>query len=305
MAVVKEERQDHIEKVDAHHHLWRKADLPWLSGPMVPRIFGPYEPIRRDYLAGEYIAEARECGIGRSVYVQANWPLERSVEEVKWLRDVHAEWGWPSAVIGSADLFDDRAGEVLREQAATTPLMRGTRLQLHWHERPEFRFASGPDRMTDPVFLRNIGLLSDLGWVFELQVFAPQMREAARFAARFPCTTFVLVHAGMPTGTGEATIAEWQQGLSLLAELPNVVVKLTGQGTFVHKVDQDLIDVVTDTCLRLFGAARCLWGTNFPVEKIWTSLPPLVAAWERSLSRYPGQTRRAVFSETARRVYRL
>jgi predicted TIM-barrel fold metal-dependent hydrolase len=289
--------------VDAHHHIWRQADLPWLSGPPVPRIFGPYEPIRRDYPAGEYIAEATGCGIGASVYVQTNWPLERSEDEIRWLRDVHAETGWPTAVIGCADLFSPDAVDVMRRQAAITPLVRGVRLQLHWHERPEFRFATAPDRMRDPVFRRNVAALADLDWLFELQVFAPQMADAAAFVADFPDTTFVLVHAGMLVDREPSTVDEWTRGLRRLAELPNVVVKLTGQGTFVHRVDRSLIDLVTATSLELFGPRRCMWGSNFPIEKLWTDLKTLVSAWEQALSRYPTETRREVFAETAKRVY--
>src|SRR4051812_30096516 len=102
--------------VDAHHHIWRKADLPWLAGEMVPRIFGPYESIRRDYLIEEYLADAAPCGVTQSVYVQANWPLPASVEEVHWLDGVHRATGWPSAVVGSADLFSPDAVRTMREQ---------------------------------------------------------------------------------------------------------------------------------------------------------------------------------------------
>jgi predicted TIM-barrel fold metal-dependent hydrolase len=291
--------------VDAHHHIWRQADLPWLTGEPVPRIFGPYEPIRRDYPAAEYIAEATACGIDASVYVQTNWPLDRAEDEIRWLRDVHAETGWPMAVIGSADLFAPGAAAVMRRQAAITPLVRGVRLQLHWHDRPEFRFASAPDRMHDPTFRRNIAALADLDWLFELQVFAPQMADAAAFAADFPDTTFVLVHAGMLDGREPSTVDGWAAGMRRLAELPNVVVKLTGQGTFVHRVDRSLIDLVTATCLDLFGPRRCMWGSNFPIEKIWTDLDALVSAWRQTLSLYPAETQREVFSDTARRVYRI
>ncbi|WP_327105950.1 amidohydrolase family protein [Nonomuraea glycinis] len=291
--------------VDSHHHIWRAADLPWLQGEMVPRIFGPYEPIRRDYLAPEYAAEATACGITSAVYVQANWPLDRCVDEVRWLRDVHAETGWPSAVVGSADLFDEGAVEVMRRQAAITPLVRGTRLQLHWHERPEFRFAAAPDRMRDPVFRRNIAALADLGWLFELQVFPAQLADAAALAEEFPGVTFVLVHAGMPVGPEPAAIGEWTRGMRLLAERPNVVVKLTGQGTFVHRVDRPLIEKVTATCLNLFGSRRCMWGSNFPIEKLWTDLATLVSTWQSVLSGRSEEEIRDVFTATATRVYRL
>ena len=63
--------------IDAHHHIWRQADLPWLVGPMLPRIFGPYEPIRRDYPIAEYLADIAGTGVVKSVYVQANWAPAR------------------------------------------------------------------------------------------------------------------------------------------------------------------------------------------------------------------------------------
>ena len=71
-----------IPIVDAHHHLWRKADLPWLSGPMLPRIFGEYEAIRRDYLIEEFRQDMEPCGVVRSVYVQTNWPQAGALDEV-------------------------------------------------------------------------------------------------------------------------------------------------------------------------------------------------------------------------------
>ena len=58
--------------IDAHFHVWRQADLPWLVGPMQPRIFGPYDPIRRDDPITEYLSDIAGSGITKSVYVQAN-----------------------------------------------------------------------------------------------------------------------------------------------------------------------------------------------------------------------------------------
>jgi predicted TIM-barrel fold metal-dependent hydrolase len=280
--------------VDAHHHIWRQADLAWLNGPMLPRIFGPYEPLRRDYLAPEYIAAARAAGIGQSIYVQANWPLERSLDEVRWVQSVHEETGWPHAIVGSADLFDPNAIETLQEQAAASPLMRGTRLQLHWHENEQYRYASAPDRMHDPVFRDNVARLAAVGWVFELQVFAPQMHDASKLVADHPDVQFVLIHAGMPEGD----LGAWRAALEQLAPFANLAVKLSGQGTFVHRVDPDLIGLVARTCLELFGAGRCMFGSNFPIESLWTDLPTLVDAWREVL---PDDA----LEHTARRIYRL
>ena len=67
-----------MRTVDAHFHIWRQADLAWLVGPMQPRIFGPYEAIRRDYPMSEYRAEASASGVEKAVYVQANWPVDKA-----------------------------------------------------------------------------------------------------------------------------------------------------------------------------------------------------------------------------------
>jgi predicted TIM-barrel fold metal-dependent hydrolase len=290
--------------VDSHHHVWRTKDLPWLSGPMVPRIFGPYQSVKRDYLIDEYVDDARAGGITQSVYVQANWPLDQALAEVRWLNEVHLETGWPTAVVGSVDLFRSDAVEVMKRQAAL-PIVRGTRLQLHWHEREEFRFASAPDSMKDPLFRRNLGALEDFGWPFELQVFPGQMADAADLVAEFPDITFVLVHAGMLTSLDERDVREWRTGMARLAALPNVVVKLTGQGTFVRRLDPEFIVFVATETLGWFPPDRAMFGTNFPIEKIWTTMPQLVATWRDALAHLPAADQAAIFAGTARRVYRL
>ncbi len=291
--------------VDAHHHIWRQNDLEWLKGPMVPRIFGPYEPIRRDYPITEYRADVEPMGIVKSVYVQTNWPLERVVDEVRWVQSVADETGWPHAIVGSADLMDDGCAAVLAEQARVSPLMRGTRLQLHWHENPQYRYAPVPDRMNDPNFRRNLARVADYGWLFELQVFAGQMADAARLAADFPEIPFVLIHAGMLTADDPATVGEWREGMRRLAEQPNVNVKLSGLGTFLHRVDPAFISFVVGETVGLFGADRCVFGSNFPIEKLWTDFPALWAAHQQALAPFSPAERDAILRGTATRLYRL
>ena len=291
--------------VDAHHHIWRRDDLEWLKGPMVPRIFGPYEPIRRDYPISEYRADVEPAGISRSVYVQTNWPLDRVVEEVRWVQEVADETGWPHAIVGSADLMDDRSAAAFAEQARVSPLMRGTRLQLHWHENPQYRFAPVPDRMNDPVFRRNLARIADYGWLFELQVFPGQMADAARLAADFPDIPFVLIHAGMLTADDPETVAGWREGMERLAEQPNVNVKLSGLGTYIHRVDPTFISFVVSETVGMFGAERCVFGSNFPIEKLWTDFPTLWAAYQEALVPYSAAERDEILRGTATRLYRL
>ena len=132
------------EIVDAHHHIWRRADLPWLSGPMQPRIFGPYEPIRRDYPISEYLAISPAPAWRRSVYVQANW-ADDAEDEVAWVQETGMKHGWPHAIVAYADFNVDDVRPQL-DRLARYPLVRGVRMQLHWHENPLYRFAAGPTR---------------------------------------------------------------------------------------------------------------------------------------------------------------
>ena len=125
---------------------------------MIPRIFGPYEPLQgKAYTIDEYKADAEAKGFAQSVYVQANWRLEDSLKEVEWVQEQHERTGWPHAIVGSADLFAPDALDTIEAAAARpSPLLRGTRLQLHWHEHEAFRFATAPDRGQDPTFNENL-----------------------------------------------------------------------------------------------------------------------------------------------------
>ena len=84
-----------LPAVDAHHHIWRLNDLPWLSGPPVPRIFGPYQPICRDYPIDEYRGDIESCDIVKSIYIQTNWPAGQSYDEARWVQSVADSTGWP------------------------------------------------------------------------------------------------------------------------------------------------------------------------------------------------------------------
>jgi predicted TIM-barrel fold metal-dependent hydrolase len=290
--------------VDAHHHVWRQADLPWLVGPMQPRIFGPYEAIRRDYPMREYLADIAGSGVAASVYVQANWAPDRFEEEVDWVQAVAGEAGWPHAIVGYADFTRDDVRPQL-DRLAKYSLMRGLRMQQHWHENAQYRFAKRADLAEDATLRRNVGRLAEYGWSFDLQVFAPQMAGAAGLAAACPEVTFVLQHAGMLEDLSEASRETWRAGMELLAAQPNVVCKLSGLGTFLHRNDAAHIADMVRQSVGMFGAERCLFGSNFPIEKLWTGYADLVAAHHAAAAELSEAQRSAIFHETAKRVYRI
>lgn len=292
------------EFVDAHHHIWRQADLPWLLGPMQPRIFGPYEPIRRDYPMEEYLADLAGSGVTRSVYVQTNWAKDRFEDETDWVQRTANEHGWPHAIVSFADFGVEDVRPQL-DRLARYPLVRGVRMQLHWHENPLYRFAARSDLCADPKIMRNIARLAEYRWTFDLQVFAAQMAGAAGLAEACPNVTFILQHAGMLEDLTPRGREVWRSGMAKLARCPNVVSKLSGLGTFIHRNDDAHIAGILNETIALFGAERCLFGSNFPVEKLWTTYGALVDAYRAAATSLGAEQRDALFRGTATRVYRL
>jgi predicted TIM-barrel fold metal-dependent hydrolase len=131
------------------------------------------------------------------------------------------------------------------------------------------------------------------------------MRGAARLAADFPATIFILQHAGMLEDVSEAGRAVWRKGVQLLAAQPNVVSKLSGLGTFIHRNDPAHIAGIAKETVALFGADRCLYGSNFPIEKLWTDYPALIEAHRAAISNLTPTEQRSILHDTAVRVYRL
>ena len=289
--------------VDTHHHIWRQADLPWLVGPMQPRIFGPYQAIRRDYPIREYLDDLEGCGVVKSVYVQTNWAKERFEDETAWVQRTSEETGWPHAIVAYADFAADDVRPQL-DRLRRYPLVRGVRMQLHWHDNPLYRFATRANLCADPTIRRNVARLADYDWIFELQVFAPQMADAAGLAEVCPGVIFVLQHAGMLEDLSPAGRSEWRAGLVRLAACPNVVCKLSGLGTFIHDNSLAHIANILADAVTIFGADRCLFGSNFPIEKLWTGYRDLVQAYLDATQSNP-RHRDAILRDTAMRIYRL
>jgi predicted TIM-barrel fold metal-dependent hydrolase len=293
-----------IPVIDAHHHIWRQRDLPWLAGPMQPRIFGSYDSIRRDYAIEEYLRDILGLGVVKSVYMQANWAPERGEEEVAYVHRIADESGWPHAVVGYADLMADDVRPAL-DRLVKYPLMRGIRMQLHWHENEQYRFRKDPDIADNSAFRLNFAALSDYGLSFDLQIFAGQMPGAARLAADFPRTVFILQHAGMPEDFSEGGMTAWRTGMRVLSMQPNVVTKLSGLGTFVRRHDPAHIARIVEETVSLFGVERCLFGSNFPIEKMWADYAMQLGAYRAAFSRYSEAEQRALLHDNAARIYRL
>ena len=114
----------------------------------------------------------------------------------------------------------------------------------------------------------------------------------------------MLQHAGMLEDLSPAGRAAWRAGMVRLAACPNIVCKLSGLGTFIHRNDPAHIAGIVSETVAIFGADRCLFGSNFPIEKLWTSYGDLIDAYLDTIKTNP-RHRDAILRDTAMRVYRL
>ena len=290
--------------IDAHHHIWRQKDLPWLLGPEMPRIFGPYGPIKRDYLIEEFLKDIAGTGVEKSVYVQANWAPNWFADEIAWVESVAMQTGWPHAIVGFLD-FTQKDLRPALDKLSESSRLRGFRQQFHWHDNPLYRFASGPAQFVSDRVRANIGALAGYGYSFDLQVFPAQMADAADLADACPDVTFILQHAGMLEDQSDEGWATWRGAMMNLAARKNVVAKLSAFGTFIRRNDPDFIGKMVRETVKIFGADRCMFGSNFPIEKLWTSYAELFAAFQTAAAGLKPAEQKQIFNDTAARVYRL
>lgn len=291
--------------VDAHHHVW---DLslgrhPWLAPEgRVAHRYGEYEPIKHNYLPADYRRDIAGTGIVASVYMEAEWTPGDGLAEVAVVERYREETGVPGAMVAQAWLDAPDAEEQLTALAAV-PAVKSVRHKPGGATSPAEAEAGVRSLLSDEAWRRGYALLADHGLHFDLQTPWWNLGEARRLADDFPSTTLVIDHAGVLASRDAETVAAWRAALAHVADAPNVVIKASGlcvAGT-PWTVDAnrgpilDLVDV--------FGADRVMFGSNFPVDGMFVSLSALVDGYREILAVLDPAAQRAVFHDTAQRVY--
>jgi predicted TIM-barrel fold metal-dependent hydrolase len=176
---------------------------------------------------------------------------------------------------------------------------------LNWHDEPRFRVAARPDLMTSADWRRGYARLRRFGFSFDLQIYWPQMGDARRLAADFPDTTIVLDHFGMPIDRSVDGLSSWRASLTRLAEAPNVQVKLSGLGLGNPLWSLDDTTPILKETIDIFGVARCMLGTNLPVERLFGPPGKTFEAFHALSLGLSEHERDAIYRSNAQRVYRL
>jgi predicted TIM-barrel fold metal-dependent hydrolase len=291
--------------VDAHHHLWDRdaRPYPWLSQPTVSGLIGDTGPLCRNYLLDDFLADASGVDLAGSVHLQAEIRHDLALDETRWLQEIADVHGFPHGIVAYADLSHPEVDRLLAGHAAFRNV-RGIRQILNRHPDPAVSFVDR-DYLNEDGWRRGFSRLGHHGLSFDLQLYWPQMEDAARLARENPDTQIILNHTGMPLERDRENLAGWQSGMRQLARCPNVAVKISGLGmTDHHWTVETIRPFVLDT-IGIFGAARSLFASNFPVDKLFSDYRTIWQAFDNLTAEFSQDERDALFRANATRLYRL
>ncbi|MCV6547459.1 MAG: amidohydrolase family protein [Cohaesibacter sp.] len=270
-------------RIDAHHHLWdlQAVHYPWLMETGQPRFFGDPSSIQRNYLLDEFRADAERNGIKASVHIQVG--AADAMQEAEWVQSVaDNNPDWPLVQVVFCDLS---AENVVSQLQAFSKLssVRGVRQIIG--RAPEEDSQSGTRQLLDnAAFLEGLKVTANLGLSFDLQLLPDYMEATAEVLAQVPDLKVALCHAGSPYDRSEDGLKSWAKQLEFLSDLPNVYCKLSGLGMFDHDWTAQSIRPIVDTCIDQFGATRCMFGSNFPVDSLSSNYDKLVQAYEERIA---------------------
>lgn len=330
--------------IDPHHHLWdRTPVLSQIPAPS--HAFERMLQLSPRYLLDELLADIRtghnvlatvylECG---SMYRAAGPAAFKPVGETEFVNGIAAMcasglYGPVRAcagIIGHVDLNQgDACAAVLEAHiAAGGGRFRGIRHSASHDADPT---VLGPLARTpaglyrSQAFRQGFKHLAPMGLSFDAWLLEPQLGDLIDLARAFPDTAIILDHVGTPLGIGtyqgqrQARFETWRQSILQLASLSNVSVKLGGLAmpfagfdTFMANPPASSATLAADwkpyieTCITAFGPERCMFESNFPVDRGTCSYDVLWNAFKRLAAGYSADEKTALFSGTARRVYRL
>lgn len=312
------------------------AAMKWVARHAFPRnvveFFGKPDHLLANYLPEDYQRDLQGNQVEGFVHVEASWKARGPhgpVEETRWLEQLDSPR--LKGIVGYADLLlGTDIDEVLQAHMEASPRFRGIRATLFSH--PSRRVMSSckrSDLTRDDRWREGFAVLTRRGLSFDATLYHHQLDELTGLATDFPESTIILCHAGTPVGYGgpfggirenvrERVLDTWQAAMTRLAECPGVFVKISGLvmpvvGRNYH--DQpyppsarqlaDDLEPLISFIIATFGAERCMFASNFPVDKVSVSWATLYESFHLAVADRSQAEQAAMFSENARSVYRL
>lgn len=310
---------------DPHHHLWDHPGNRYLIDELAADTGSGHNVVSTVFV---------EC---MSMYRADGPEAYRPVGETEFVQGVAAmaasgRYGPTKAAAGIVSYADltlgDAVAPVLEAHIAASPnRFRGIRHAAGWDPSTDIRnsHTNPPEGLfARDDFRRGFAHLERLGLSFDAWLYHPQIPELTSLARAFPGVTIILDHFGGPLGIGpyagkaDEVFADWRKSIDDLAACPNVVAKLGGINMPLNGFGWDKRPVPPGSAelaeatkryylhtIDRFGPERCMFESNFPVDKVSCSYPILWNSFKRLAAGFREDEKAAMFHDTAVRVYRI
>ncbi len=309
-----------LEICDPHHHLWSYAQSPYLAEQLLADLAGGHR------VTSTVHVECRHAW--RLDGPEALRPLGETEFVVAATKEVEAQTKIAAGIVAFADLSLGSAVEpVLEAHREISQRVCGIRYMTAWDASDKIRNAHTkpqPQQLAEKSFRAGLSCVEKQNLVFDAWLYHPQIPELTELARAFPDLPIVLNHVGGPLGIGPYTnrrkeiFAIWKQHMLELSRCDNVAVKLGGMtmslaGFGWHKRETppgsveiaEALGPYFHTCIDLFSPQRCMFESNFPVDKVSCSYTTLWNAFKRIAKEFREDERRKLFQDTAVRTYQL
>ena len=250
--------------IDTHIHLWdlQKYSYDWIANTS-------NKDLKKNYLLGSFIKDSNSLNIKKTVHVQAGINSNLNIEETKWLQFIadNNSRGIPNAIVGFVDLVSKKIEQEL-DQHMQFSNFRGIR-QILKHDQKELINES--NLLKNNKWINNLQILEKNNLSFDLLIIYHQFKEAAKVIYKYPNLQFIVNHTLWPQDVSTENFALWQDSIKALSEFDNVSIKLSGFGERDSMWEIENIKPFINYSIEKFGVERCMFGTNFPVDKAFSS----------------------------------
>ncbi len=292
--------------IDAHHHLWdlSACSYPWLqSGDSDGGFVGDISALQKRYDVSDFRKDFGGLDVIKSVHVQAEHDADDPVAETRWLQAQADRHGFPHAIIAYADFSKPDVADTLAQHAEYANL-RGIRQILSHHPDPAYSHA-GHEYLKDEDWRQRIALLKQNNLSFDLQIYPHQVADALLVIDANPDTLFVINHALEPWNGSDHVRSIWQAGAKALAKRANTAMKISAFAMFLRPFSEATIRPYVLDLIAAFGTERCMFASNFPVDKLHCTYGEIFAAFDAITKDLSKTERAAIFAENAARFYRI
>jgi len=291
---------------DTHVHYWNPTSKknPWLlTAPYSNGFLGDYGAICKPFLPHDLIKLIPElyqlCG---TTHIEAGWDNNDIMGESQWIQSLANEQTTPICCISYADLTHPNLSDILAKNNEIS-VFKGIRQRINWHKNSDL-FDAENNYAYNERFHQGLLTLDKHSLIFEIQAYTDQLKHILPTIAKCPHTTFIIEHCGLPIFEDKHSFNTWTQTLKKAAELEHVYLKLSGldmcarnSSYMVNKAQ------IIDTCITHFGIDKTLFGSNFPVEHLYTTYAQVL---EDILAHGLSENEKArVFHQNAQEVYKF